>query len=495
MAEATTLGPLAQGSAGESAALQLAIIDSGRLTFFSLPREGTVLIGRGQHADVRLEDPRVSRDHARLHLGEATEIEDLGSANGTLVQNRLIPKFTRISISPTQGIGLGNAVIVIQPLDVQQQIAAASDQAPRMKPASPPDGIVLLDEQMRRLYEMAARVALGQVSVLILGETGTGKELLAETIHRSSPRASKDFLCINCATLSESLLESELFGYEKGAFTGAQQSKAGLLESAPGGTVFLDEVGEMTAATQSKLLRALEARQILRVGGTKPRPIDVRFVSATNRNLVDEVARGQFRRDLYFRLNTVTLEIPPLRERGVEIAPLAQRFAAAACSAAGRKIAPRFTDAAIQELEAYPWPGNVRELRSIVERAVLLCEREISPQHLALKEARRLSEPLLPRSANDGSSEASLPASRRAQPETREAATSSRSNLRVERATLERRRIKEALDLFGGNQTRAAQYLGISRRTLLNRLDEYGYTRPRKRNARSKEGARDLRTK
>ena len=481
MAEPTTLGPVEQGSAGESAALQLAIIDSGRLTFFPLPQQGAVVIGRGQRADVRLEDPRVSREHARLHLGEATEIEDLGSVNGTLVQNRLIPSFTRTSVLPAQGIALGGAVIVLQPLDVLQQLAADTDEAERMTPPNPPEGIVIHDEQMQRLYQMAARVAAGRVNVLILGETGTGKELLAETIHRSSPRAGKDFLCLNCAALSESLLESELFGHEKGAFTGAQQSKAGLLESAPGGTVFLDEVGEMTAATQAKLLRALESRQVMRVGGTKPRPLDVRFVSATNRNLVDEVARGQFRRDLYFRLNTVTLDVPPLRERVVEIAPLAQRFVSAACTAAGRKVAPRLTDAAIQELECYPWPGNVRELRNVIERAVLLCGQEIGPQHLALKEALRLSESLLPPSANDASSDASLPEKAPTKAKHRDAAMSSHTNLRVERASLERQRILEALDLFAGNQTRAAQHLGISRRTLLKRLDEYGWSRPRKK--------------
>src|SRR5688572_22874695 len=186
MAEPTTTrGPLDGSAAGESAPLQLAIIDSGRLTFFPLPRQGIVVIGRSQRADVRLDDPRVSREHARLHLGSSIEIEDLGSANGTLVQNRLLPGFTRTPILPTQGISLGSAVIVVQPVEGQQQLMGEPDASTRAtSPSPPPDAIVLRDDQMKRLYEMAARVALGRVNVLILGETGTGKELLAETIDR-----------------------------------------------------------------------------------------------------------------------------------------------------------------------------------------------------------------------------------------------------------------------------------------------------------------------
>ena len=184
---------------------------------------------------------------------------------------------------------------------------------------------------MRALYEQASRAARSTISVLLFGETGVGKEVLARAIHAHSPRSAGPFMGINCASLSESLLESELFGSEKGAFTGAVQARAGLFEAANGGTVFLDEVGELPLATQAKLLRVLEERVVTRLGSTRPRPIDVRFVAATNRNIETEDAQGGFRRDLYFRLNGIALTIPPLRERPGEVEVFARTFLAAAC--------------------------------------------------------------------------------------------------------------------------------------------------------------------
>ena len=188
------------------------------------------------------------------------------------------------------------------------------------------EGFVLENPAMRELYATAEKVAVGWINVLIAGETGVGKEILAETVHRRSPRAAGPFVCVSCAALTESLLESELFGHERGAFTGAAQAKVGLLEAATGGTLFLDEVGEMSLNLQAKVLRAIETRQVLRVGAVKPRPVDVRFVAATNRDLEEEVAAKRFRQDLFFRLNGITLSIPPLRERTDEIPPLARLF-------------------------------------------------------------------------------------------------------------------------------------------------------------------------
>jgi two-component system, NtrC family, response regulator AtoC len=233
--------------------------------------------------------------------------------------------------------------------------------------------------ELRRMVE---RVAASDLSVLILGETGVGKERMADELHRLSPRSTKPLLRLNCAALSDSLLESELFGHERGAFTGAHERKIGLLEAAEGGTVLLDEVGDMPPLTQVKLLRVLEERQVRRVGSTASLGIDVRFVSATNRNLEQAIARGTFREDLYFRLNGITLVIPPLRDRPEEIEGLARHFIGEACRRSGRE-APRISREALQILLAYPWPGNIRELRSVIERAVVLCDSDrLLPAHL-----------------------------------------------------------------------------------------------------------------
>jgi transcriptional regulator with PAS, ATPase and Fis domain len=289
-------------------------------------------------------------------------------------------------------------------------------------------------------------VANSSLSVLLLGETGVGKEVTAEAIHLNSPRANKPLLRLNCAAFSEHLLESELFGHEKGAFTGAEQAKPGLLEVAIGGTVFLDEVGELPLTLQAKLLRVFEQQTVMRVGGLKERAIDVRFIAATNRDLNAEIALGRFRRDLFFRLNGFSLSIAPLRERKQEIEPLAQRFLAEAALRAGRSRAPRLSPAALALLQAHSWPGNIRELRNLIERGVVLCAGDvIETEHLPL-------DPITP-----GGGAA------------------------LEPASSERDRLVEALQRAGGNQSLAAKALGISRGTLLARLDAFGVPRPRKR--------------
>ena len=343
-------------------------------------------------------------------------------------------------------------------------------------------GPVLKSEIMRKLYRLAERAAAGHgahglINVLILGETGAGKEVLAEWIHSRSPRAEGALVCINCAALTESLLESELFGHEKGAFTGAVQAKPGLLETAGGGTVFLDEIGEMPARLQTTLLRTLETKQVTRVGGLSPRPIDVRFIAATNRDLEAEVLAKTFRQDLFFRLNGMSLTIPPLRDRPEEIEPLARRFLLDA-SAAARQRAPRLSEEALAVLVAYSWPGNIRELRNVMERALVLCETDdIMPEHLPV-EKMRLAR-LVPPGAgsNGGPAAVAAAAAGPALSESGAVELPEPPGLTPEE-WVERRKILAVMAECGGNQTRAAKKLGMARGTLIERLKRYGIKRP-----------------
>jgi two-component system response regulator AtoC len=332
-----------------------------------------------------------------------------------------------------------------------------------------PEGFVVENARMRQLYAMAERVAAATINVLITGETGVGKEVLAATVHSRSPRAGRPFLCINCAALSESLLESELFGHEKGAFTGAVQTKPGLLEAASGGTLLLDEVGEMSLSMQAKLLRVLETHQVMRVGATKPLSIDVRFIAATNRDLEEEVANRTFREDLFFRLNGICLEIPPLRERPEEIEPLARRSMENVARQMDRGV-PALSGDALELLRSYGWPGNIRELRNVMERAMILCAgEEITPEHLPAQKMRRpVEQGVLPAAS-------SSPAMMATPMAVREPGLGGRD----EKMANARRAIIDALERCAGNQTRAAELLGISRRTLCSRLKEYNIPRPR----------------
>jgi two-component system, NtrC family, response regulator AtoC len=353
------------------------------------------------------------------------------------------------------------------------QLLAHASAAARPVAAITASGFVVEDRAMIQLRRVIDRVAGGTLSVLLLGETGVGKEVLAELVHRRSPRGARPFLRLNCAAVTESLLESELFGHERGSFTGALATKLGLLETANGGTVFLDEIGEISPALQVKLLRVLEDRMVTRVGALKSTPIDVRFVAATNRDLEHEIASGRFRQDLYYRLAGITLVIPPLRERVGEIVPLVQSFIANASTGSGSK--PQIGRDALALLEAYSWPGNIRELRNVVERAVLLCGGDtIRPEHLPVEKmqatypafrtgpARPTLDPELGRLDEPG--EPGRP----------------RGLDALYPGDAERDRIIAALEVCRGNQTKAAAILGMSRRTLIYRLERYALPRPRK---------------
>jgi len=365
--------------------------------------------------------------------------------------------------------------------------------------------VVVEDSAMQNIYRLIDRVASSNISVLILGETGVGKEVMAQAVHDRSNRAANPFLRLNCAALSETLLESELFGHERGAFTGAVQTKPGLLETAEGGTVFLDEVGELPLSTQVKLLRVIEERQVLRVGSLQPRVIDVRFVSATNRDLEAEIGRGAFRKDLFYRLNGISMVIPPLRERPAEIAALVAAFGSRALTEFGTPGLPDFDDDAMALLRTYYWPGNIRELRNVVERAVLLSGGgRIGPVHLPVEklcaslvsqpqEASPLHVPMptsytRTRLSPDTGEQEVLThqpfmeedASELTSPGVAQASREKAQDLKGELEQLERRRILQALEQCGGNQTQAAKVLGMSRRTLVSRLDLYKIPRPRK---------------
>jgi two-component system, NtrC family, response regulator AtoC len=316
--------------------------------------------------------------------------------------------------------------------------------------------IVLADAAMLRLYALVERLAAADLPVLVHGETGSGKEIAAQALHYFSPRRQKRIVAINCAALQETLVESELFGHEKGAFTGALTSKPGLLEMAAGGTVLLDEIGELPQPVQAKLLRALDTGRIVRVGDVHERAIDVRVVAATHKDLEREVADGRFRQDLYFRLGGATLWVPPLRDRPRELAMLAQRFLDAARTRAGKRPM-RLGDETLRLCASYGWPGNVRELKNVMEFAAAAFDDPLlEPWQLATR---------LPGAAADAhESEPALPLP---------SATGFRP-LEDEIRDLERTRIQQALDAAGGNQRRAAQLIGMPRRTFVSKLTQLG---------------------
>jgi DNA-binding NtrC family response regulator len=296
---------------------------------------------------------------------------------------------------------------------------------------------------MLELYKQIAQVAPTDATVLITGESGSGKELAARTLHQRSRRAARPFLAVNCAALAESLLESELFGHEKGAFTGAHAVRRGLFEEASGGTLFLDEIGDIGAKMQAQLLRVLQEGEVRRVGGSQPIAVDVRLITATNRDLAVDVAEKRMRADLFYRLNVVALQIPPLRNRGDDVIALAHHFTALHALRLGRPI-PELSEAALARIRAYPWPGNVRELENALARAVAMSQRAVL-----------LPQDLPPLVAGDNS-----------QPVT------TIDHDWPTLAELERRYVERVLDRAGGNKTAAASILGVDRRTLQRMFKE-----------------------
>ncbi len=446
----------------------LYVFAPGGVRTLPLPRVGVVTLGRADDNDVPIEDRSVSRYHAKIHVSDGLTIEDLGSANGTrlrrsqaaletheVIETRL-EQGTPVAFQLNEPVSLGSVTVIVR-------VAEDAKVAPRDVRRSPAESegkdVVAIAPETVKLFELATRIAAGPLNVLVTGETGSGKEVVAVHIHRASPRKGGPFVEVNGATLTENLAESELFGHEKGAFTGAVGAKKGFFEAAHGGTLFLDEVGELPPAIQAKLLRVLEVKKVVRVGATQPIPVDVRVIAATHRDLTADVRSGRFRQDLYFRLNGMTLSVPPLRDRSEDIPELARRFAARTAELMGF-AAPGFSPAALAKLRAHSFPGNVRELRNVVDRACALAgDTTIDASHVIFDDAGAFAA-----SAGTTGEVALLD-----------------GGLKDTLAAEEKRRILEALESCAGNQTKAAEKLGMPRRTLVARLSEYGLTKPRKK--------------
>ena len=404
----------------------------------------------------RFEPPVVLQD-----LGLPPDADGVGEGMATLKELLQLAPQTKIIVvtgnadrdSAVRAVGLGAWDFYSKPVDtdvlkliVQRAFHIAGLEAENkrlraVQAASPLEGIIATDESMQAVCRRIEKVAPSDVSVLLLGESGTGKELVARAIHARSERKAKRFVAINCAAIPEQLLESELFGFEKGAFTGAHRQTFGKVEMAEGGTLFLDEIGDMPLALQAKLLRFLQNRVIERVGGRQEIPVDVRVVCATNRDLQAFIVEQKFRQDLYFRIGEVTITVPPLRDRvggpTVLAHAMLRKF-----SNVGGKLRRGFTEEATAALEVYPWPGNVRELENRVKTAMIMSETPlITAEDLGLKESAE--NPLL-------------------------------FNLKEVRARAERQAIRQAMSITDGNVSRTAELLGVSRPTLYDLMEKYG---------------------
>jgi DNA-binding NtrC family response regulator len=401
-----------------------------------------IRIGARRGNDVQLTDSKVSGLHAEIRLDDrGYRLRDLDSTNGTYVSSLRI---NDIYIQPGAQIALGSTRLKFEPLGESVEIELAdTDRFGSMMGRS---------VKMRELFARLEKLAKTDTTVLITGETGAGKELVAEALHDNSPRGQKDapFVVLDCGSIPPNLIESELFGHERGAFTGATNNYAGAFERAHGGTVFLDEIGELPLAMQPKLLRVLERKEVRRVGGAKTIEVDVRIVAATNRDLGVEVNRGRFREDLYYRLAVARVHVPPLRERKDDLPLLIEHILATTPGGETASIAQETIDLMMK----HDWPGNVRELRNVIERALILEDDDrITTEYLpgGLLATPRLDQSSLAR-IDEASTRFVLPS----------------EGISLDEAELSF--VRQAIQRSGGNQTRAAELLGISRDQLRYRL-------------------------
>ena len=435
------------------------------VTAWSLPAEGEVVVGRAQNADVRIEFFAISRRHARIVVRpDAVIISDLDSQNGTRVNGERLTGERSLIYGDI--INFGEIRAVFSPDRGDREGAGAP----------PPDEqlfefggktVTVADAAMLHVYTQLARLAQSDISVLVRGETGTGKELAATALHFWSKRWERPLVTINCAALPESLAESELFGHVRGAFSGATDDKPGLLESASGGTVLLDEIGDLSLPVQGKLLRVLETRRLTRLGSVSEREIDIRVVAATHRDLDRGVKERWFRQDLFYRLNVALVTLPPLRMRRRELPILATRFLKLASTALHRST-PAISDAAMVRLSAHDWPGNVRELKNLMDYlAATVADDVIQPEHLR----DRLIEDGGP--SGEPSRKTPPPVMRSTPPPIR-AVDGPVRPLSESVSEHERASIEAALATTGGNKTRAAKLLGVPLRTFMQKVKRHG---------------------
>ncbi|HZH02157.1 MAG TPA: sigma 54-interacting transcriptional regulator [Myxococcaceae bacterium] len=414
---------------------RLRVLRGGAETTHPFP--GDVLtVGQDPGNDVRLDDRFVSGKHLRVtRKGGGFRVLDLGSTNGTFLGPIRIHD---AEVPPGTALRVGEVELVPEPSGPARAEGAF-------------EGILGRDPAVRQLAELIERVAPSSAAVAVLGESGTGKELVARALHARGARASGPFIPVNCAAISKELIESELFGHEKGAFTGALNARKGAFEEAEGGTLFLDEIGELPSELQPKLLRVLESGEIKRVGASRPVQVDVRVVAATHRDLQAMIKEGTFREDLYYRLCVVPLHLPPLRSRRGDVVTLAEHFLKA-FTPRGQSV--RFTPAALERLQSHLWPGNVRELRNVVHRGLLLRRGPmIDASDLSFdQEVNRETGVAVPEFAPGMTLEQMLD-------------------------RLERQIVESALRRFNNNRERVAKELGVARSTLFKRLKDWGLTR------------------
>ena len=439
---------------------------------------GIVLTGLLRQAGIEAEhvgsaEDALSRFEARPFVAVLTDLRMPGM-DGLELLRELKSRWEHVPVvmltahgsvdTAVEAMKAGAADFMTKPFDREevvlcmQKALELGKQAQALPVRVPPsgDGMVLgVSEVMREVDGLIDRAARAIANVLLRGETGTGKEVAARAIHGRGPRADGPFVAVNCAALPDQLLESELFGYEKGAFTGATNRKPGRVELAEGGTLFLDEIGDVSPSVQAKLLRLLQEREYQPLGGTRAVQADVRFVAATHRDLAAMVATGDFREDLLYRLDVVPITMPPLRLRPDDIAPLAHRFCAELGPPNGRPELALDREAAA-ELSRYDWPGNVRELQNVIERLIVFSDGERLPKRDVARELDRA------RQARASGSDAPEPSSD----------GPSSANLAERRAEAERKAVQDALERAGGNRTKAARLLGISRSKLYYLLDE-----------------------
>jgi two-component system, NtrC family, response regulator AtoC len=458
----------------------LLVLEGSSSRIVGLPAHGEVVVGGAEACEVRLHDASVAARHARIVLtrAEAT-VAPIGPECMVTLNGTAVAAPTALASGDT--VALGGVTLVFQDT-LLSTVRGAVHAAHVGGPGSAREALtsitlgtqrfVVADPAMVRIFALVERLAQSDAPVLITGETGVGKEVAAAALHAWSARRQRPLVTINCAALPDTLLESELFGHERGAFSGAVAAKPGRLENAAGGTVLLDEVGELSAGAQAKLLRVLETKRSNRLGALAERLVDVRIVAATNRSLAEEVKAGRFRQDLYFRLAAATIVLPPLRDRREDLPALARHLLAEACARLPRPpmtIAP----AAMLRLASYPWPGNVRELRNVLEvAAAAVAGSALEASHLVeLLPATPPARETVAGVSEAGGAALVPPAFRNLYDEIRE---------------LERTRIAAALAAAGGVRVRAAALIGMPLRTFVTKLREYGFSdgagpRPRAR--------------